>query len=313
MLSPSKHGRVLVIDEDGMFLIPTTSANARRLLKEKKARIETYKPFTIKLTKTISNLDVQGRIKNMKIQNLHEFFAEPKPVYIQNTSEPIGVLSLEFKSQDGDVIPFKVPANRNPINLTNVVDFEIIKRSAIFKRFLQPTPFGPSKLQILSEPEYITFYEKRRRDLGVKSSNQVMQQAEEDAAKFNISYETKEKIVPEREAMTMDQLRGVGDNDIPEVIPKVVSICLQLDPENANPLSPREALDTLSSLNLKLIDLDYIIGHTYDHIRKENVVIRKWAIQRQLDFGNQENSGIITEEVAVGKKKRGRKPKKVEG
>ena len=41
---------VYVISIDGKALMPTSNAKARKLLKQKKAKVKKLKPFTIKLT-----------------------------------------------------------------------------------------------------------------------------------------------------------------------------------------------------------------------------------------------------------------------
>ena len=308
-MSPSKdgHGRVLVIDENGSYLVPTSSANARRLLKLKQAKIEIIKPFTIRLIKTILNPNIQRRQEKMKI-NLHEYFADPHAIYVQNISNPIGIISLEFRTKTGQVIPFRVPANRNPIRLTDKVPFDAIKDSINFLDFLNPSAYGPAKLQLLAEEEYDGYYASMQK-LTEINAKQLAEEAQEKALRVQNAYTSNEKIVPEI-------LKPMEYTIEPQVSPKVISTCQLLNPdtnENPTPMGAREALDILNSLSLTMIDYDYIIGHTYDHVKKENGMIRKWAVQRQqTQMQDTGQHGVINSKLEEGmKKKRGRKPKEV--
>lgn len=308
-MGPSKdgHGRVLVIDENGSYLVPTSSANARRLLKLKQAKIETIKPFTIRLTKTVLNPNITRRQEKMKI-NLYEYFAEPHAIYVQNISNPIGVISLEFRTKTGQVIPFRVPANRNPIRLTDKVPFDVIKDCINFLDFLNPSAYGPAKLQLLTEEEYDGYYTSMQK-LTEINAKQLAAEAQEKALQVQNAYTSHEKIVP-------DSLTKPVEYTIePQVSPKVISTCQLLNPdtnENPTPMGAREALDILNSLSLTMIDYDYIMGHTYDHIKKENGMIKKWAMQRQQTQLQDSGRGVIKSKLEESmKKKRGRKLKEV--
>ena len=305
-MSPSKngHGRVLVIDENGAYLVPTSSANARRLLKSNQAKIEIIKPFTIRLTKTVLNPNIQRRQEKMQI-NLHEFFAEPHPVYVQNISNPIGVISLEFRTKTGQAIPFRVPANRNPIRLTDKVPFDVIKDCINFLDFLNPSAYGPAKLQLLTEEEYDGYYTSMQK-LTEINAKQLAAEAQEKALQVQNAYASLEqKIVPSTVTKPVEYTIE------PQVSPKVISTCQLLNPdtnENPTPMGAREALDILNSLSLTMIDYDYIMGHTYEHVKKENGMIKKWAMQRQQVQGT--DRGVINSKLEESmKKKRGRKPK----
>lgn len=307
MLSPSnKTGRVFVLDYDGKYLIPTSSANARRLLKKGEAKVKFKSPFTIILLKQILNLDIQRRNDTMRVTNFYEFFSVPKAVYIQNISNPIGVLSLDFPKRNGQSIAFKVPPNRNPINLTNSVPFESIRESESFMRFLQPGPYGSPKLQLLTEEEYDAFYMAQQKILDTEAET-LKSEAEVAASQVNMSYESRQKIVPDI-FPTPDYDKMAVE---PQVNPKVLSVCQMLNPdtkENPTPLSAREALDTFNSLSLTMIDYDYILGHTYDHIRKENGVIRKWAMQRHLSLGTQEQI-VVPKKTSKPREMKPKEPK----
>ena len=305
-MSPSKqNGRVFVLDHDGKYLVPTSPANARRLLKKGEAEVKFKNPFTIILLKQVSQPNLEKRRNKMKITNFYDFFSVPKAVYVQNISNPIGILSLEFPKRNGQYISFKVPANRNPINLTNTVPFESIRESESLMRFLQPTPYGPPKLQLLTDDEYNAFYEAQQKILDTEADT-LKETAQLAAMQINTSYDMRERVVPETATRVDFDKMAVE----PQVNPKVLSTCQMLNPdtnENPTPLSAREALDIFNSLSLTMIDYEYIIGHTYSHLKKENEVLRKWAFQRQGSVN--QNTGIIPPTSGI---KRGRKPKTVQ-
>lgn len=314
-MSPSNNGEVLVLDNDGKYLLPTNPASARKLLREGKARIIYKDPFTIELSKTVDTPNTTRRLNNMLRTNFFEYFKEPRPVYVQNISNPIGVISLEFKLQNGELLSYKIPAKRDPVALTNFIPFDTIKTSGGFLSFLQPTGSGPARVQLLTEEEYWQYYEKKQRDLGEKSAQKVAQEAQLAASSFNSAVKTKTPIVSLEEAMpSMEELSKVME---PEVNPKIIATCQQLDPENSNGTSPKEAIDIFNSLDLTSIDCDYIMGHTYDHIKKENSLVRKWANRRQQELANVVNEIIesktfekVDEQVEIKEEsKRGRKAK----
>lgn len=267
---------VIVLDSEGKFLEPTHPANARRLLESGQAKIKTKKPFTIVLNKIISTPDVQRRTTMGKV-NIFEYFREPKAVYIQNISSPIGVLSLEFKT-DHEILTYRVPANRNPVILSDFIPFDAIKNSGNFLKFLQSYSSHPARLQLLTEEEFLAFYQDMREVLGASSVEEVIEEVQIKAGEFNTAVASK---MPTENMNVNAEVKGAV---MAEVNPRVMSLCQQLDPANPSNVGPKEALDILGGLDITAMDCDYVLSHTYDHVKKENSLIRRWALQRQQEM-----------------------------
>lgn len=286
---------VLVLDSGGLMLLPTTPASARMLLQSGGAVVRSKKPFSIQLTKKVNSLNTE---KKMRTVNLHNFFKESKAIYVQNVTNPIGNISLEFRDQSGLIIPVKIPSTRNPIILTDQVTFDVVKQSAEFLKYLKPTATSGAKLQLLEESEFNAYYENRAKELEATSVQEVITESQAKIDKLM----QKEIIVSEEEARAPKE----GDRTLlePEVHTRVIATCQQLDPANSSKISAREALDEFNTLELSTIDYDYIISHCYDLVEggKGNNLVRKWAVNKLSALNN--NSGII--QTADGPKKRTR-------
>lgn len=266
--------QVPVQDLEGKFLLPTSPANARKLLKDDKAKVQSKKPFSISLNKNIESPNTQRRI-NMRSTNLHEYFKESKAIYVQNITNPIGNVSLEFREVSGEITSFLVPSTRNPVILTDHVTFDVIKSSAEFRKYLKPTPTSGAKLQLLSEDEYLSYYEKRAKELEVESVQDVIDESQQKVEELM----QRPKIITEAEAHAPTD----GSSMLaPEVNTRVISTCQQLDPTNSSRLSAGEALDEFKNLELGQLDYEYIISHCYHTVAggKGNDLVRKWAVQK---------------------------------
>jgi hypothetical protein len=279
MNGPSnKNKEVLVLDGDGKYLLPTTPALARKLLNEGKARVVSKDPFSISLFKNVESPNTSRRYETMKAINLHEYFNVSKAVYIQNISDPIGVISLTFKKLNGEIIPCPILSSRNPIILTDKVAFEDIKESIEFRTYLRANSYGPAKLQLLTEEEFNGYYDRRAKEIGASTSELI-----EETHRKAESIAAREKIVTEKEAFVDPRTM---DHSIlePEVNTRVISTCQQLDPSNPSKISARDAIDTFNSLNMTQVDYDYILSNCFDRLEKNNAVIRKWAMGRLKDI-----------------------------
>lgn len=287
--SPTQNEEVLVKDIESKFLAPTTSANARRLIKEGQARITSYNPFSIQLLKPVSNINHQKRENKMKVLNLHEFFSTPKPIYVQNISNPVGVLSLSFPKGNGTTVYFRIPANRNPVILTNLASFDSIKDNDAFKKFLMPSPSGPARLQILSQEEFDSFYQKKADEYGLDSIEEAVEEAQNRAQSFNSG-------VPMAPVQHNPNTPNIPTEIVPPqitVLPKVESVCLKLDPANGDRIDVREALDTFNAMELGVLDYKYIISNCFDAENKANGLIRKWASKRLEEVSPSDDAEII--------------------
>lgn len=92
----------------------------------------------------------------MQITNWTKFFKEERDVYVQNISSTN--LALEFRDHTGQPLPVKVENTRDPVNLTELVPFEIIKRSQDFRKMANRKP--PVML-VLNEGEFSAYYQKK--------------------------------------------------------------------------------------------------------------------------------------------------------
>jgi hypothetical protein len=299
-MKPSKQTEfsIPVQDLEGKFLLPTSPANARKLLKDDKAKVKSKQPFSISLNKNIETLNTQRR-NNMRSVNLHNYFIEAKNIYVQNITNPIGNISLEFRDQSGMIIPVKIPSTRNPVILTDLVTFDIVKNSAEFRKYLKPTATSGAKLQLLTEDEFNSYYTKRAKELEVSSVQDVIAESQAKVEKLMqqefIVTEEEVKLSKEKEYTTLE----------PEVNTRVISTCQQLDPTNSSKISAREALDEFNTLELGTADYDYIVSHCYDLVEggTQNKLIRKWAMGKMAALGSG-NTGIIeTSDKPVTKKR----------
>lgn len=281
-----------VSDYEGKFLMPTSPANARKLLKDDKARVQSKKPFSISLNKNIESPNTQRRL-NMRSTNLHEFFREPKTLYIQNVTNPIGNVSLEFREQSGQITPVSIPSTRNPVILTDYVTFEVVKASPEFFKYLRPTVTSGAKLQLLTEEEFNSYYEQRAKDLEAPSVEVVIAESQQKVDKLM----QREVIVSESE------VKAPKDGSTlmkPEVHTRVISTCQQLDPTNSSTITAKEALDEFNNLELTSLDYDYIVNHVESG--KGNDLVRKWAVQKMQAAAS--HSGIIQTSDAPKKRTR---------
>jgi hypothetical protein len=289
--------QVPVSDQEGKFLLPTSAANARKLLKNADARVQSKNPFSISLNKNVETPNTQRRL-NMRSTNLHEFFKESKALYIQNVTNPIGNVSLEFRELSGMVTPVSIPSTRNPVILTDYVTFDVVKASAEFFKYLRPTSTSGAKLQLLTEEEFNSYYEKRAKDLEVGSVEEAIVESQQKVEKLM----QKEKIVSEAEARAPQE--GMSTLMKPEVSSRVISTCQQLDPTNPSQISAKEALDEFNNLELSSLDYDYIVNHVV--VGKGNDLVRKWAVQKMQ--ATADASGIIQTSDAPKKRTRLKQP-----
>lgn len=303
MYPSPQNEEVLVQDIEFKFLAPTTRANARRLLKEAEARIVSYTPFTIQLLKLVPNINHLKRSLNggskMRVSNFHDFFSTPKAIFVQNISNPVGVISLSFKKANGDVSFCKLPANRNPVILTNIINFDDIKGNGAFLKFLQPSSTGPARLQLLSEEEFNSFYEQKAEDYGVATIDEAIEEAQFKAQAFNSGLPVQDQFAPRIPAGTAPEVIPVKTNT---VNPKVVAICQQLHPSSVPLMSTKDAMDTFNAMDLDLLDYRYIVSNCYDAENPNNALLGKWATKR-LGGIPEVSDGIIREPKKAGRPK----------
>jgi hypothetical protein len=264
--------RVIVQDSEGKFLLPTSAALARKLLRSDAAKVQSKNPFSISLNKTVES---QNTERKMRSTNLHEFFKEPKSLYVQNVTTPIGNVSLEFRELSGQITPVSIPSTRNPVILTDYVTFDVVKASAEFFKYLRPTATSGAKLQLLTEDEFNSYYAQRAKELAVPSVQDAIAESQQKVDQLM----QKPHIVSETEARAPRE----GNTTLPpEVNPRVISTCQQLDPSNSSKISAGEALEEFKNLELATIDYNYIVTNCFSLVEggKGNDLVRKWAVNK---------------------------------
>ena len=303
MSTSTKTGEVLVVDENNLYLAPTNAANARRLLKCGMATVALKKPFTIALFKQVTDPDTQRRSKAMRISNYHEFFNEPKAIYIQNISNPIGAISLEFRRTAGvGQIPFRVLPKRDPICLTNFVSFDTIKGDVeTFIRTLSSSGNSSAKLQLITKEEYDAYYERKQAEYGTESAEELKEIAQENAFSYNGAIDAKLVAIVDEQAdkasVDASSIYTPPSINKPTIVPKVLSICAKLQAgtssePNYEKISARDALDMLNALSLTNVDYEYVLSNVRQGDSKDGDMVRKWVVNR---MGNRDMNDIISQ------------------
>ncbi len=275
---------VQVLDKDGVYLAPTTPGNARRLIKSGEAKIISQQPFAIEVSKIVDRPDNSRRIQKMNNTplNVFEYFKDSQAVFIQNISQPVGILSLEFKRPNGEVIPYKVPASRDPLCLTNFVPFEAIKDSASFMSYLRPSGTSGTKIQLIAEEDYYKHYEKKQELYGKSSVEEVMEDAQNTVAELN----TNMPASPVNAEPTDELARKAAAS----VNPRVVAVCQQLNPEieSTEKINASEAVTALEAIELSIVDTAYILNDLAGVDNPDTTIVKKWTNARQgeIDEGN---------------------------
>ena len=270
---------VQVLDKNGVYLAPTTPANARRLIKSGEARVLSQEPFAISLiSKDVPRPDNSRRIEKMSrtIVNVHDYFSKSRSVYIQNVSNPCGILSLDFKRPNGEIIPYKVPANRDPVCITNFVPFDAIKDSASFMAFLRPSGTSGAKLQLISEDDYTAHYKKKQELFGSDSIEDVIEAAQNSAAELN----TDIPVNP----LDLEPTEDITSKLAATLSPRVVAVCQQLGPNSVDKIKASEAITALESIELSTVDTAYILNEISSFTDKDSKIVKKWTSARQEEI-----------------------------
>lgn len=282
---------VLVVDSEKRFLEYTRPALARKYLKEGKAKVFSKNPFAIQLLHAKPTSSI--RRKQMAVKNFTEYFKEERDVYVQNISS--AQLSLEFPMGEGRVEGFTIPANRNPLNLTQHIPFDAIKRSMDFRKMLSRRP---PVMILLTQKEYEAFFAKI-----AKSRNMMTAEGEPDVdAAIDAAEERRRRTSDKnlRETVTdrapdpihevvekgsgpggaahFGERQRVSPSEIvaeDEIInPRILHLCNQVkaEIEEHERMPAQELLEALQEVpNLSLDDYEHIRAHGYYKS------VKKWA------------------------------------
>lgn len=201
----------------------------------------------------------------MPITNWTEFFRKERDIYVQNVAN--AQVSLEFEISPGNAVGFLFPQTRNPINLTQHIPFQAIAGSVNFRRMLNRRP---PVLQLLTEDEFNTYYQRRAVDWQLPSMEDAMDRAE--MQRLGLQNRTAVVARPEEQPNLAKQEVVTTD----EVIhPRVLHLCNQVGPEvkDSDKLPAPDMIDELEKVeaDLKTDDLEYLRSKGYWK------GVRKWA------------------------------------
>jgi hypothetical protein len=270
--------RVDVVDGKNKFISVTHPARVRKLLKTGKARVFSRDPFTIQLVDG-------GGTKKMKptktIINFTDYFrGDERDVYVQNVSNT--QISLQFETSPGRTDPVLIPKGRRPINLTQHVAYDAIKRSTDLRKLVNRRP---AALILMTQDEAMSYYEA----LG-QTMNTSAEEEYEKALEIQSNLMRREaQVPPEQAPKTIDQLKDQykaeeeeGGMVEEQPLPRIIGLCASVDAmiPDAEKTDPAEMLAELESMEdeLRQIDIEYVASRGYYPI------IRKWANTRMDQF-----------------------------
>ena len=280
---------VAVFDRDGIVLDPCDPARARILVRDGEAIWVSKEPPTIQLQRAVALV----RREAMPIVNWTEYFKQEHDIYVQNVAN--AQVSLEFEIAPGVIQGFLFPHGRHPVNITQHIPFNSVKSSTNFRKMLNRRP---PALQLLTEEEFMKYYEARAKDWKLPHANAAIDKAEElrQGIAQHTAHTTDTKPEPIHEVVKDDIHFGgrkeVRAHDIissDEIInPKVLHICNQVNHE----IQERDKMKAATMLEefekvgeLKLDDYEYIRAHGYWK------TVKLWAKQRSSDLAESSDEG----------------------
>lgn len=197
-----------------------------------------------------------------KYATINEYFKAEEEVIVQNSSAPLGIVSLALGEKGDEYI--SLPKSTIPIVLSDRVTKDKIVKSTAFRDFVSK---GVVRLVTLDQYKEIL---KSRPEDEVK---EVQVQAEE------LQKKQVDVSSPQKTAELTNQ-SGAADVNDPQVNPRVLQVVHSLKtPEGSDTrgVVPKDnaVIDEFESLELTDTDYTFIITNTKGKIRK-------WA-QRRLD------------------------------
>ncbi len=205
----------------------------------------------------------------------HYFSGEERDVYIQNISN--NQISIQFEVGPGRYESVLVPRSRRPLNLTQHIPFDAIKRSTDIRKLVNRRP---PVLQLMTAEEYNKFYEDMAKSMGTTIDQEVEKSLELQAALMD-------RRVPEvekgKETKSIDELEQER-NDDPEAaaemqpIPRVIGLCAQVGPDVPQTDKPQvaEMMSELETLEGEMRPTDFEYLASKGHYK----AIKKWAMAR---------------------------------
>jgi hypothetical protein len=229
------------------------------------------------------------------MQSLDKFgdlFKEEQPLWVK-TLVP-GQVSLEIPIAPGMTVPIRVPANGDPVCLTDVADFQSLKRCADLRKLASPRKVGerglkPPAIAILTEEEMRKHLEKKavRRGWMTEDGKPDVERAmqptyteeayTQPAAQINLPDSKTKELIDEHGGDA--NLGKDGQVLIADIVhPRVLSICNEVSDKDLaeNQRLPADAvLDELESLGtLNEETLNHVLSFGYYKS------VKNWAMEQ---------------------------------
>jgi len=232
----------------------------------------------------------------MPITNWTKFFQEEHDIYVQNVAN--AQVSLEFEIAPGVIQGFLFPHSRNPLNLTQHIPFQSVRASVNFRKMLNRRP---PVLQLLTEEEFLKFYERKAPEWGVASPEDAIDRAEEirQGIAGHKAYTTDNEPKPIHKVLQDDKHFGGRKVVAPEdadvissdeiINPRVLHLCNQVSAEvqESEKMRAGDMLEELEKVEpqLKLDDFEYLRSHSYWK------TVKKWAQRKASEVASASEAG----------------------
>ena len=247
-----------VLGPDNNVLSYTHPARARKLVKNGNAVVVGTRPFIVRLKRDPRE---DKMTKPAIITNFTEYFKTERDVYVLNKSNT--QVSLQFETFPGRIEGVLLPKAKKPINLTQLVPFSAIKGSLDIRKMVNRRP---PALVLLSEAEYLAYYDKLAEKRGTSRADEI-----DDAAQYQSDLQGKRTFTnPTPKGRTTieeeaDERKNKPLEPDEKVTARVVGLCANVgdDIDEKDRMGAREMLEELRDMELTSADLEYLLGHGY--------------------------------------------------
>lgn len=191
----------------------------------------------------------------MALTNFTKFFTTEADVYVANCSSCQVV--VQFDLGGGQTTSFTFAPNRDPVNLTQHVPFNAIKNSVDFRKILNRVP---AVVTLLTEEEYLGYYQTQAKSKGLASIDKAIDLAEHRRSNRSVLPDAPSPINLAQEEET--QAAPVQLEDA--INSRILNLCLQVHPSVPDPqkMTAQQMLSELESMDsLKRDDYEYVVAH----------------------------------------------------
>ncbi len=224
-------------------------------------------------------------LKTVSLAELTKYFADEKDIYIQNVSS--GLVSLSFG--DRDEIGYTVPNTPNPVCLTSIIPFHLVKKSITFRKaLLRNPPF----IKLFTEEEYKEFF-ARKSVVAKKTAEELISDTEVKQMKLQ-----NKEMEPVKEEPTPVVNSSTEPETMDEILtPRVIQIISTLNPQTVEGVEPiilqpneiSDIIDELDTIDLNLDDLEYIRS------QGKFKTVKKWAADKAAVI--EEQASLTADEI----------------